>query len=276
MLFASVFTALGAVLNALFLVISVYIYVSLIRQVAARRSTTALDQPPVQTFGIPETVVALGLVALFLVPVVAWLYGDPMRMRVSTQGIVEGLFISIGILLFLIAFLRFRRLDLDSLAGFSKLSFARALFTGGVLLLAAYSLIALGDALARNLFDGGAGSSRQQLVDFFAGSESMGQRVLIIFLAVVIAPIFEELVFRFFLYGVFKRYFGWFLGLVLSALLFAIVHTHLPSFVALFVLGGCLTIAYEWSGSILVSMTMHSLFNAVMLTVLAFPEIFPQ
>jgi membrane protease YdiL (CAAX protease family) len=276
MLFASFFTALGAVLNALFLVISVYIYVSLFRQITARRSTTALDPPPLRTFGIPEVFVSLALLALFLWAILVWLYVDPTRMRVDFQGVVTGLLFNIGLLLFLIAFLRFRRLDLDSLAGFSKLSFTRALFTGGVLLLAAYPLIALGDALARNFFSGGAGSSRQQIVDLFTGSESIEQRVLIIFLAVVIAPIFEEFVFRFFLYGVFKRYLGWFLGLVLTASLFAIVHTHLPSFVALFVLGGCLTIAYEWSGSILVSMTMHSLFNAVMLTVLAFPEIFPQ
>jgi membrane protease YdiL (CAAX protease family) len=276
MLFASFFTALGAVLNALFLVISVYIYVSLFRQIVARRSTTALDPPPIRTFGIPEVAVALALLALFLWAVFLWLYADPARMRVDFQGVVTGLFFNIGLLLFLVAFFRFRRLDLDSLAGFSKLSVRRALFTGGVLLLASYPLIALGDALARNLFDSGTGPSRQPLVDLFTGSENIGQRVLMIFLAVVIAPIFEEFVFRFFLYGVFKRYLGWFLGLVLTASLFAIVHTHLPSFVALFVLGACLTIAYEWSGSILVPMTMHSLFNAVMLTVLAFPETFPQ
>lgn len=276
MLFASLFTALGAVLNALFLVVSVYIYVSLIRQITARRSTTALDPPPIRTFGLPEVAVTLALLALFLWAILVWLYVDPTRMRVDFQGVVTGLLFNVGLLLFLVAFLRFRRLDLDLLAGFSKLSFTRALFTGGVLLLTAYPLIALGDSLARNFFSGGAGPTRQQIVDLFTGSESIEQRVLIIFLAVVIAPIFEEFVFRFFLYGVFKRYLGWFLGLVLSASLFAIVHTHLPSFVALFVLGGCLTIAYEWSGSILVSMTMHSLFNAVMLTVLAFPEIFPQ
>ncbi len=74
----------------------------------------------------------------------------------------------------------------------------------------------------------------------------------------------------------FKRYLGWFLALIATALLFAVVHTHLPSLAALFVLGACLTIAYEWSGSILVSMVMHSFFNAVMLTILAFPETFPQ
>jgi membrane protease YdiL (CAAX protease family) len=46
--------------------------------------------------------------------------------------------------------------------------------------------------------------------------------------------------------------------------------------VPLFVLGSCFTIAYEWSGSILVSMTMHALFNSVSLALLAFPELFPQ
>ena len=79
-----------------------------------------------------------------------------------------------------------------------------------------------------------------------------------------------------FFYGVVKRYFGRAVGLAASALLFAAVHAHLPSFAPLFVLGACFTIAYEWSGSILVSMTMHAFFNALTLTALAFPELFRQ
>jgi len=91
---------------------------------------------------------------------------------------------------------------------------------------------------------------------------------------VAIAPVFEEFLFRFFIYGVLKHYFGRLLGITFSALLFAAAHAHLPSFVPLFVLGSCFAIAYEWSGSILVAMTMHSLFNSLTLTALAFPEIF--
>ena len=82
--------------------------------------------------------------------------------------------------------------------------------------------------------------------------------------------------FRFFLYGVLRRYFGVAVGLVINALLFAAVHQHLPSFGPLFVLAGCFTLAYEWSGSILISMTMHSLFNSVNLVTLAFPSLFQQ
>ena len=97
--------------------------------------------------------------------------------------------------------------------------------------------------------------------------------VLIIILAVAIAPLVEEFVFRFFFYGVVRRYFGRFAGLMVNSVLFAAVHAHIPSAAPLFVLGGCLTLAYEWSGSIFVSMTMHALFNSLTLTALAFPEL---
>jgi membrane protease YdiL (CAAX protease family) len=73
-----------------------------------------------------------------------------------------------------------------------------------------------------------------------------------------------------------KRYVGRVAAVLASALLFAAVHAHLPSFAPLFVLGSCFAIAYEWSGSILVPMMMHALFNAITLTALAFPELFPQ
>ena len=65
-------------------------------------------------------------------------------------------------------------------------------------------------------------------------------------------------------------------GLFLNALLFGAVHVHLPSFGPLFILGGCFTLAYEWSGSILVSMTMHALFNFFSLSALAFPNLISQ
>jgi membrane protease YdiL (CAAX protease family) len=86
----------------------------------------------------------------------------------------------------------------------------------------------------------------------------------------------EEFIFRFFIYGVLRRYFGIAIGLLFNSLLFAAAHTHLPSALPLFVLGGCFTLAYEWSGSILVSMGMHTLFNSVQLIFLAFPELVQQ
>ena len=174
--------------------------------------------------------------------------------------------------LVIITFLQFRGFDVGSLGGFFRLSFIRTLSTGAILLFFAYPLILLSDAITQRLF--GGGSSKQNIVEFFSGSRTIQQRMMIIVFAVAIAPVVEEFLFRFFIYGVLKRYFGRLLGVTFSALLFAAAHAHLPSFAPLFVLGGCFAIAYEWSGSILVAMTMHSLFNSLTLTALAFPEIF--
>jgi len=84
----------------------------------------------------------------------------------------------------------------------------------------------------------------------------------IILLAVVVAPVTEELAFRGYLYGVIKRYLGAIPALVLSGILFALIHLNLPSFFPLLVLASVFALAYELSGSLLVPMTMHALFNA--------------
>ena len=187
--------------------------------------------------------------------------------------IVSALF-TIGLLLIVAGFLRLRGFDLNSLGGFSKIGFFRTAVTGGVLMLAAYPLIFLADVVTQRLLQ--RVPEKQAIVELFNASSTLEQRILIIVLAVTVAPLAEEFIFRFFLYGVVRRYFGRVVGITVSSLLFAAVHAHLPSFAPLFVLGSCFAIAYEWSGSILVSMTMHALFNALALTALAFPEVIPQ
>jgi membrane protease YdiL (CAAX protease family) len=194
--------------------------------------------------------------------------------QLSTRDLVFNFLFTLVVVFFVAGFLKLRRLDLNSLAGFSRISFLRAMSTGTILLLAAYPLIALTEAITQGFFGGGSG--KQGIVDLFNQSHTLEQRIMIIILAVAVAPAAEEFIFRFFLYGVLKRYVGPTLGIVLNALLFAAVHAHLPSFAPLFVLGTCFTLAYEWSGSILVSMTMHSLFNSLTLVILAFPELLQQ
>jgi membrane protease YdiL (CAAX protease family) len=194
--------------------------------------------------------------------------------RMGSRDLIANGIFTLGLLLFVAAFLRLRRLDIGQLAGFSKISFRRVVMTGAILMLAAYPLIFLADVVMQKFI--GAGRDKQGIVELFNTSGTLEQRIMIIVLAVTMAPIAEEFFFRFFLYGVVKRYFGRGVGLLASAILFAAVHAHLPSFAPLFVLGACFTIAYEWSGSILVSMMMHALFNALTLTALAFPELIQQ
>ena len=270
MAFDGFFPALSAVTNALFLVAGVYIYVSLARQIRVRQAE--FSETTARNFGLADAILATFLAAWFFVNIASSSSQNMINLR--SRDLAANALFSIGLLIFVAAFLRFRGLDINSLGGFSRITFRRAVMTGTILMLAAYPLVFLADALTQRFFQ--SGSEKQGIIDLFNASNTLEQRILIIVLAVVLAPITEEFLFRFFLYGVVKRYCGRVAGLVVNALLFAAVHAHLPSFAPLFVLGGCFTLAYEWSGSILVSMTMHALFNSLTLTALAFPELVQQ
>src|SRR5256885_10110686 len=257
-----------------FVFIGLLIYFALAWQINARRNVASVDstvEPP-KTFGIPEAFLATGLVLFVLLNVTSSLRRSPVQL--TTRDLIANFVFTLFIVFFVAAFLKLRRIDIDSLGGFSKTSLKRALSTGVILLLAATPLILLAEALTQNAF--GSGSSRQEIVDLFNSSRTIEQRVMIIVLAVVVAPISEEFIFRFFIYGMMRRYFGIAVGLVFNALLFAAAHTHLPSAGPLFVLGSCFTLVYEWSGSILVSLGMHARFNSVQLRFLPFPDLVQQ
>jgi len=273
----SLFAAFGAapsllpnILFALYCILSVCVYISLIWQISARTAESSAE--PVKRFGLPEAILAAALVCYLLLAISA--SASRPLVQLHTRDLVANLIFTVVIVLIVVAFLRLRGFNLSTLGGFFRISFLRAVVTGILLILAAYPLIAAAEAITQTFF--GSGSSKQNIVEFFSASPTIVQRIVIIVFAVAIAPVVEEFLFRFFLYGVFKRYFGRLIGIFANALLFAAAHTHFPSFVPLFVLGSCFTIAYEWSGSILVAMTMHSLFNMVSLIVLAFPDLFPQ
>lgn len=270
MAFDGFFPALAAVIPALFLAAGVYIYVALVRQISVRAVDPSI--PPARDFGWPEAVLATLFALLFLRGLAVSATHDVNR--IQNRDLIEGAILSIGLLVFIAGFLWVRGFDLNLLGGFSRIGFGRAVATGTILLLAAYPLVLLGEVVTQKFSRGNL--EKQGIVELFNASSTLEQRIAIILLAVTIAPLAEEFFFRFFFYGVLRRYFGRTVGIVVSGLLFAAVHAHLPSFAPLFVLGMCLAIAYEWSGSLLVSMTMHALFNSLALTALAFPEVIPQ
>jgi hypothetical protein len=263
--------ALG-LLSVVYLIASIGVYLSLSYQISTRTRNASGAEAPARAFGLPEAVLA-GLLTLFLLLTISSTVSQP-SIQFSARNLLANFLFTAFIVLVIVTLLQFRGFDVGALAGFFRISFFRALGTGAILLFFAYPLIVLSEAINQRLF--GGGSSKQSIVEFFSGSRTIDDRIMIIVFAVAIAPVFEEFLFRFFIYGVLKRYFGCLVGVILSALLFSAAHAHVPSFVPLFVLGSCFAIAYEWSGSILVSMTMHSLFNSLTLTALAFPELFPQ
>src|SRR3954452_11802785 len=264
MLFGNVFATFGAapglalaLLSALYFVASLCVYVSLIYQISARIRMGSGADAPARAFGVPEAILA-GVLIFFFLLTISSTAPDP-ALQFQARNLLANFLVSAFVVLVIASLLQFRGFDLGALAGFFRITFFRTLASGAILLFFAYPLIGFSETINQRFF--GGGSSKQGIVEFFNGSRTIEERIIIIVFAVAIAPMVEEFVFRFFIYGVLKRYVGCFLVVILSSLLFAAAHAHFPSFVPLFVLGSCFAIAYEWSGSIFLLVEIHSLFQ---------------
>lgn len=78
-----------------------------------------------------------------------------------------------------------------------------------------------------------------------------------------VAPFLEELFFRGFVYQVFTRTWPLWLGNILTAALFAVIHFQFQTFIPLFILGLFLNYAFRKTGSVWTSMAFHSLNNTI-------------
>ena len=86
---------------------------------------------------------------------------------------------------------------------------------------------------------------------------------LFVLVAVVMAPLFEEIVFRGFLFRGFANSWGWVWGALASAAVFGLAHLQLDVFVPLAALGFVLAWAYKRTGSLWSCIAMHGIFNAI-------------
>jgi membrane protease YdiL (CAAX protease family) len=92
-------------------------------------------------------------------------------------------------------------------------------------------------------------------------------RIMIVFVAVVIAPLLEELMFRGFVQTTIRSFINirnsaW-PAIAASSVFFAIMHADPGHWPSLFILGVCLGYSYEKSGSLLRPIFIHLFFNAI-------------
>lgn len=84
-------------------------------------------------------------------------------------------------------------------------------------------------------------------------------KVLLVLVLTVVAPIVEEIVFRGLLMRKWAAARGFWTGVIGSSLVFAVLHP--PSWIGSFVFGVVVSILYLWSGSLVVAIVVHSLNN---------------
>ncbi|MFW6009741.1 MAG: CPBP family intramembrane glutamic endopeptidase [Actinomycetota bacterium] len=132
----------------------------------------------------------------------------------------------------------------------------------------ATSLAALGvNASLALLLEADEPVEQQVLQDALAGGAPL---VLAALIAVIVAPVTEEAIFRGVLFRALAGRLGTGVGMVLSAAVFALIHLEILfsqpiALSGLFVVGVALAVAYHLTGSLVVPIVGHAVFNAVSL-----------
>jgi membrane protease YdiL (CAAX protease family) len=180
---------------------------------------------------------------------------------VEFRHIVTGALVYGAILLFLVGLLLYRNVNVAEVFGFGRWTFHRCLGWALLFLVAAYPLLMLVQAMVYGV--AGGDLAPQEVVEFLQNAEAPRDRLAVVAMAIIVAPVAEEVIFRGYLYPVAKKFGGAAAGLIVTSLLFAFLHGHAASIPALTMLAVCLGLAYEKTGSLLVPMIMHAVFNAV-------------
>jgi membrane protease YdiL (CAAX protease family) len=220
-------------------------------------------------FGIPDAICA-GILALWMISII---WGSLGAERGITLRAILGNSILYACLIFgIFGIIGFQRNSPIALFGLELKSLPKAAGTGLIWLIATYPLILAAQWFTQAVFGESDGS--QKIVRYFLEHPDPRHRIGVILMAVVVAPVAEEIIFRGYFYGVIRRFGGRIPALLTSSLLFAAIHVHLPSMLGLGLLAVILCLLYERTGSLWATMTMHAAFNATTIAALIFfPEL---
>ena len=172
-------------------------------------------------------------------------------------------------LAFVVVLLARRRMPWKSAFGLTRSRFFKRLVQGAVFLLATMPVLLFYTLLYHvGLQLTGHEPQLQDVVFAISDETSTGIRIYFVLLATIIAPFFEEILFRGIALPIFAKRLGLGPAIILVAVIFAMIHGHVPSLVPLFLLSVALSVAYIYTESLWVSIVMHGLFNALTVTIL--------
>jgi membrane protease YdiL (CAAX protease family) len=219
-----------------------------------------------------EAMLAAVLGAYFLLSILS---GGGASAPITPDAVTSGITLYAVLLAFLLGFLAMRKLSPVRVFGLAPAHWPRVLALGLFGFAATYPAVLVVEQLTSAL--GPSASDSDEMVQYLSGPLSPTHKAAAIALAVLVAPLTEEFIFRGFFYGVLKRHFGQLAAMAASAAFFAAVHQNIPALPALFVLAVGFTLAYELTGSLWAPVLMHALFNGVsVVVILFFPEWIPN
>ena len=214
-------------------------------------------------FGMPDALCA-GILALWMINVI-WQSLDAPK-AITLQAIVANSVVYSCLILGIIGVMGFQRESTLEFFGLQPSRFLKAAGTGLLWLVTTYPLILATQSFVQGVF--GAADDSQLIVRYFLEHPDPRHRAAVIFMAVIVAPVAEEILFRGYFYGVIRRFGGRLPAILTSSLLFAAIHVHLPSMLGLGILAVILCLLYERTGSLWATITMHATFNAITIVAL--------
>ncbi len=223
----------------------------------------------------PPTAGALGLllaVVIFLNLLAILTF--PWWARVDEQGnvaqpmllvLIQSLTLHWMAVLFCFCWMKWRGLSWKRLFGSSMPgNLPRRFMQGVVAFLIGYPLaIAFTYLWQQGLRAYGLEVEPQQALTALAEAQLDWLWVYAVFVAVVLAPISEEIVFRGLLLPPLSRKLGIVTAVFTSSIIFSMIHFHLAAAGTLFVFSVILSVAYIYTSSLIVPIVMHAVFNLV-------------
>ena len=220
-------------------------------------------------FGIPDALCA-GTLGFWMITVITHSLDAPQV--ISLQAIVVNSVLYGSLILGIFGVIGFRGDSPITLFGLQPSRFPKAALTGALWLLITYPLILIIQETVQQFT--GASDDSQLIVSYFLEHPDLRHRIAVILMAVVVAPVAEEIIFRGYFYGVIRCFGGRIPALLTSSLLFAAIHVHLPSIPGLFILAVILCFLYERTASLWAPIALHAAFNAsTIIFLILWPEL---
>lgn len=197
-----------------------------------------------------------------------WLFSDLPIARQKFYGFLIGsVSLQVVGLALIHFFLQQHELTWTEFLGLKQPNLARAIALGVVVVAVALPIvIGLNKACEVFLTQLTGKAETQPAMKVLESSVSLPQRIYFAFSAIILAPLLEEILFRAILYRGIKNRGHPKLALFGSALLFAMIHFSVLTFVPLAVLAIILSLLYDQADNLIAPVIAHSLFNAANFT----------
>ena len=228
---------------------------------AARRAVvcalTRGEDFPSYRWQWPEACFSMGLASFFVFTALASLGKPPGK--IDSASLQSSLALYGGLVLFLIGFLVFRNVPLDQAFGLRPAKCGRAAAACALAFVLCLPAIYAAQWLA--YFFLGQDTAPQAIVTFLMEHPTWRDRLLVLAIAAIAAPITEELLFRGCLYGFLRQSTGRAAAIAISSVVFALIHAHPATIPALAVFAVGLALLYEFTGTLWAPIAVHSVFN---------------